>query len=76
VPIAVPGMMIGVFFLLGFLLPKQHLEGTNHFLAIVNFIGCLGLFLYSIIFLKGLCPMCFHVLCLLCYFWSGAFVFL
>lgn len=78
VPIAVPGMMIGVFFLVGFLLPKQHLEGTNHFLAIVNFIGCIGLFLYSIIFLKGLCPMCFAYyvtsgLALLCFYKNSSY---
>ena len=59
VPTSIFGMMVGVFFLLGFLLPKNNLEGTNHFLAIINFAGCLGLLLYSLFGLKGLCPMCF-----------------
>jgi predicted DsbA family dithiol-disulfide isomerase/uncharacterized membrane protein len=59
VPISVFGMMLGVFFLLGFLLPKNNLESTNHFLALINFIGCIVLFLFSLIVLKGLCPMCF-----------------
>lgn len=59
VPISLFGMMLGVFFLLGFLLPKNNLESTNHFLALINFFGCLVLFLFSLFILKGLCPMCF-----------------
>lgn len=59
VPISIFGMMLGVFFLLGFLLPKGNLESTNHFLALINFFGCLFLFLFSLFVLKGLCPMCF-----------------
>ena len=59
VPISIFGIMLGVFFLLGFLLPKNNLEGTNHFLAMINFFGCLGLLFFSLFILKGLCPMCF-----------------
>ena len=59
VPISIFGMMLGVFFLLGFLLPKNNLESTNHFLAMINFFGCLGLLFFSLFILKGLCPMCF-----------------
>jgi len=78
VPTAIFGLMMGVFFLIGFLLPKQHLEGTNHFLAIINFAGCLALFFYSIFWLKGLCPMCFAYyvasgLALLCFYKTSSF---
>ena len=78
VPIALFGMMVGVFFLLGFFLPKQHIEGTNHFIAILNFAGCLILFCYSIFWLKGLCPMCFAYyvasgLALLCFYKTSSF---
>ncbi len=59
IPISVFGMMLGVLFLLGFFLPKNNLEGTNHFLAIINFFGCATLFIFSLFVLKGLCPMCF-----------------
>jgi len=78
IPIALFGAMMGVFFLIGFFLPKQHLEGTNHFLAIINFVGCLGLFCYSIFWLKGLCPMCFAYyvasgLALLCFYKTSSY---
>lgn len=59
IPISLFGTMLGVFFLLGFLLPKNNLESTNHFLALINVIGVLVLFLFSLFILKGLCPMCF-----------------
>jgi protein-disulfide isomerase len=53
------------------------MEGTNHFLAILNFTGCVVLFFYSLFWLKGLCPMCFVYylasgVALLCFYkWSS-----
>ncbi len=58
VPIALFGMLAGLFLLLGSILPSVSFEGTNNFLAKVNFVGCILLFLYSILILKHLCPVC------------------
>lgn len=58
VPIALLGLLMGVFVLFGFLFNSAKVEGTVHFLLIVNGIGCLGLFLYSLLALGGLCPGC------------------
>ncbi|MBT5095735.1 MAG: thioredoxin domain-containing protein, partial [Halobacteriovoraceae bacterium] len=58
VPIALFGALIGAFVLLGYLFNNLAIEGTNHFILIVNAVGCLILFLYSLIALGGLCPFC------------------
>ncbi|WP_417335435.1 thioredoxin domain-containing protein [Halobacteriovorax marinus] len=58
VPISLFGALIGAFLLFGFLFKDEEFEGTNHILLLVNAVGCLVLFLYSLIALGGLCPMC------------------
>ena len=58
VPISILGILAGVFLLLGYLFGGKGLEGTNHVLLIINAILCTGLFLYSLIVLRGLCPFC------------------
>jgi len=72
IPIALAGILLGIFFLVGSIFPSRKLEGTNHLLALINAVGCFVLFLYSLIFLKGLCPFCtlFYISS-----WIAAFLF-
>lgn len=58
VPIALLGILLGVFVLFGFLFNSEKVEGTVNFLLIINGAGCLGLLLYSLLALGGLCPGC------------------
>lgn len=58
VPLSVFGLLYGVFLLNGCIFPSKAMEKTNYFLTILNALGCILLFFYSIIFLKGLCLMC------------------
>jgi protein-disulfide isomerase/uncharacterized membrane protein len=72
VPISLFGILIGCFIFAGFLFKSDETEGTNHLILLANAIGCLVLFLYSLIGLGGLCPMCtvYYVLS-----WGAAFIF-
>ncbi len=58
VPISLLGILMGSFILFGFLFNSEKVEGTVHFLLIINAVSCLILFLYSLIGLGGLCPAC------------------
>ena len=58
VPIALFGIMIGLFTLAGIFIKNEHYERTIYFTLAVNFIGCVVLFSYSLLILKGLCPFC------------------
>lgn len=58
IPISLFGLLFSAIILLGFVMPKKEIEGTNYFLAGINIIGCLVLFLYSLVGLGGLCPGC------------------
>ena len=58
IPIAIFGFLMGVWLLLGYFFKSKQIEGTNHFLLIVN--ACIGtlLTIYSFAFLGGFCPLC------------------
>jgi len=56
IPIALLGTAFGFLILLGVF--YRSLEKTNFFLALLNFLGCIVLFIYSILYLGGLCPGC------------------
>jgi uncharacterized membrane protein/protein-disulfide isomerase len=58
IPIALFGFLMGVFLLAGSIIPTENLERTNHFLSILNFIGCIVLLIYSLVMLRQLCPYC------------------
>ncbi len=58
VPISLFGLFMGLFILFGFIYNNEKVEGTLHILLWVNTIGCIALFLYSLIALGGLCPAC------------------
>ncbi|WP_372651165.1 thioredoxin domain-containing protein [Halobacteriovorax sp.] len=72
IPISLFGVLIGAFLMLGFVFKNEEIEGTNHLILIVNAVGCLVLFLYSIFALGGLCPMCtvYYILS-----WIALFIF-
>lgn len=58
VPISLFGLMIGVFLASGYLFKSKEIEGTNHFVLMINAVGCLILFVYSLVALGTLCPFC------------------
>ena len=74
VPIGVFGAIIGGLVVLGALIPSAALERTNKTLSLVNAIGVVTLFLYSVFVLGSLCLLCtgFYVASLvsLFLFWS------
>lgn len=58
VPIALYGVLIGALMMLGLIIKNEDYERTMYFTLGMNFIGCIFLFAYSLIVLKGLCPLC------------------
>jgi protein-disulfide isomerase/uncharacterized membrane protein len=58
IPLSIFGLVIGVYFLFGLAFPSEELERSNFFVSIINSIGCLALFIYSLAILGSLCPFC------------------
>lgn len=58
VPISYFGIIVGMLFAIAALMPSMALEKTASAVAKFNFIGCVCLFLYSLIVLGSLCPFC------------------
>jgi uncharacterized membrane protein len=58
VPLGFFGLMAGALVVLGALFPSAAFERTNKFLSLLNALGVIGLFLYSVFFLKSLCLLC------------------
>ena len=58
VPTSVFGIIVGFIFFIGALFSRRDLETSNYMLAVINALGCLGLFTYSLVVLDGLCPGC------------------
>lgn len=58
IPISVPSIILGLFFLIHSLYSNDEAEKTGKFLALVNLVGCVALFTYSLIALGSLCPVC------------------
>jgi uncharacterized membrane protein/protein-disulfide isomerase len=58
VPIGVFGAILGGLVVLGALIPSSALERTNKSLALVNAIGVVSLFFYSVFVLGSLCLLC------------------
>jgi uncharacterized membrane protein len=58
VPLSVFGVLIGLLTIMGLVIKNEDFESTIYFTLIINFIGCVLLFLYSLIVLHGLCPFC------------------
>lgn len=58
VPTSIFGIIIAGLVLFGLIIKNEEYEKTIYFTLVVNFIGCIILFLYSLFVLGGLCPMC------------------
>lgn len=58
VPTSFFGIVIGVIGLLGAIFPSIEMEKTNKTIIYINALGCIGLLLFSLIKLGGLCPFC------------------
>lgn len=58
IPISIFGIIIGGLVMLGIFAKNENFEKTIFFTLIINMIGCVALFLYSLVALGGLCPFC------------------
>jgi protein-disulfide isomerase/uncharacterized membrane protein len=58
VPIGYFGMVVGALVCLGALFPSAAFERSNKSLALLNLLGVLALFLFSIAYTRTLCPIC------------------
>jgi uncharacterized membrane protein len=58
VPVSVFGIFTGIMILLGYLFKDEGSEGTIYNFLLVNLIGCIILFIYSLAVLGSLCPFC------------------
>ena len=58
VPISIFGIIIGAFVMLGIFIKNIKYERTVFLLLILNMVGCVFLFCYSLFALGGLCPFC------------------
>ncbi|MCL7963715.1 MAG: thioredoxin domain-containing protein [marine benthic group bacterium] len=58
VPLGVPGLVIGALVMLGAVFPSETFERTNRFVALVNGLGVVALFLLSVFVIGSLCLLC------------------
>jgi len=58
VPMGYFGLIVGALVVLGTLFPSAAFERTNKSLSLLNALGVIGLFIYSVSFLKSLCLLC------------------
>lgn len=58
VPLGVPGLVIGALVMLGAAFPSEEFERTNRFVALVNGVGVIVLFLVSVLVIGSLCLLC------------------
>jgi protein-disulfide isomerase/uncharacterized membrane protein len=58
VPMGYFGLIVGALVVLGTLFPSAPFERANTSLSLLNALGVIGLFLYSVFFLKSLCLLC------------------
>lgn len=58
VPISFFGIIVGLLFLFSSLMPSEGLEKTSAAVSKYNFIGCVALFIFSLVALGSLCPFC------------------
>ena len=58
VPIAVFGLLISIFVLSNYIFKSLKIEGSLYNILAANLVGCIILFIYSIVVLGSLCPFC------------------
>jgi protein-disulfide isomerase/uncharacterized membrane protein len=70
VPLGYFGLFVGALVALGALFPTERFERTNKFISLINFLGVIGLFLYSVFIMGSLCLLCtgFYVFAIISFF--------
>jgi protein-disulfide isomerase/uncharacterized membrane protein len=70
VPISIFGFLTGLFLFINHFVKARSFKGTLATILLLNFISCVGLFLYSLIVLGGLCPFCtlYYIFSIAAYF--------
>ncbi|MFW5887566.1 MAG: thioredoxin domain-containing protein, partial [Bacteriovoracia bacterium] len=58
IPISFFGFMVGISFLIALWRRNEIWERTIKFIAFLNALGCVGLGIYSYLYVSGLCPFC------------------
>lgn len=58
IPIAFYSLVLGLYLFVHSVFPSKASEKTSKFLVSINLIGCLTLFIYSLVALGSLCPLC------------------
>jgi protein-disulfide isomerase/uncharacterized membrane protein len=58
VPMGYFGLIVGALVVLGSVFSSAAFERTNKSLSLLNALGVIGLFIYSVFFLKSLCLLC------------------
>jgi protein-disulfide isomerase/uncharacterized membrane protein len=58
VPISIFGIVIGAMTMIGLFFKSENYERTVYFTLMINMVGCVLLFCYSLFVLGGLCPFC------------------
>jgi protein-disulfide isomerase/uncharacterized membrane protein len=58
VPLGFFGVIVGALVSLGAVFPSEGFERTNKTIALVNVLGVVSLFLFSVLYLKSLCLLC------------------
>ncbi len=58
IPIALFGVLFGLLTVFSGILNNRKVQQTGFFLAAGNALGCLALFVYSLVVIKSLCPGC------------------
>jgi len=58
IPLGFFGAFLGALFVLGTIFPSEAFERTNKSLSLLNVVGVISLFLYSVLHLGSLCLLC------------------
>lgn len=58
VPIGYFGLCVAILFFLGAIFSSDQLDGTLRLISLVNVVGVVGLFLYSLLHVHAICPLC------------------
>jgi uncharacterized membrane protein/protein-disulfide isomerase len=58
IPLGFFGLFLGALFVLGTLFPSEAFERTNKSLSLLNAVGVIALFFYSVLHLGSLCLLC------------------
>ena len=76
IPMGWLGILVGALVVLGAIFPSAAFERTNKSVALLNFLGVVGLLVYSVFFLKKLCLLCtgFYLFSSLSFFLFWKFV--